>query len=65
MAPEEVATARAWKRLETRDAAAIRRDLEEHGEALLAQTLHAMLKLDRSVEQETFGLRQTRSKSIH
>lgn len=52
MAPEEIATARAWKRPQTRDSEAIRRDLEEHGAELLAETLHAMLKLDRLVEQE-------------
>ncbi len=52
MAPGEVANARVWKRLQASESEAIRSDLEEHGDAFLAETLRAMLEQDRRVEQE-------------
>jgi len=54
MAPEDLATARVWKRLRTAESDAIGNDLLEHGDAFLAEALRAMLEQDRCVEQEVF-----------
>lgn len=52
MAPGEVAGASVWRRLRASESETIRSDLEEHGDAFLAETLRAMLERDRCVEQE-------------
>ena len=54
MAPADVVAARVWKRLDMRQAEAIRIDLAERKDAFLADTLRALLGKDRWVEQEVF-----------